>query len=398
MYDYLLILAIILLSTKAFALLTEKVKLPQVVGALLAGVILGPSCLGVLKETDFLVKTSEIGVIMLMFIAGLDTDIEELKNTGKISFVTALLGVILPVVMCGGVYWIFFETGKELSMAAFKAMFIGIVFAATSVSITLETLNEMGLTKSRMGATIMGAAIIDDIMGIIVLSAAMGAGNGNGDVLLVLLKILGFGIFTLVVGIVVHYIFKRLDNYHAQSRRVAVWALSFCFFMSYAAETFFGVADITGAYFAGIVLCNITKTRSTVNKKLTVASYMIFTPVFFASIGINTDLSGITPELIIFSIFLFAAAVLSKVIGCGLGARMFGLEKKEALGVGIGMVARGEVAFMVAQKGIDAGFIDQGVFPAVILVVLLVSLVTPILLKVVLKEKNQGKITAATEA
>ena len=397
MYDYLLILAIILLSTKAFALLTESVRLPQVVGALLAGIILGPSCLGILEKTDFLVKTSEIGVIMIMFIAGLDTDLEELKHTGKISLVIALLGVILPIVMCGGVYWIFFERGEAFSLAAFKSMFIGIVFAATSVSITLETLNEMGLAKSRMGTTIMGAAIIDDIIGIIVLSAAMGAGNGGGDIVLVLLKIVGFAVFTFVVGIVVHYIFKKLDNYHAQSRRVAVWALSFCFFMSYAAEEFFGVADITGAYFAGVVLCNITKTKSMVNKKLTVASYMLFTPVFFASIGINTDLSGITTELVLFSLILFVVAVLSKIIGCGFGAKIFGLSSKESMGVGIGMVARGEVAFMVAQKGIDAGFIDQGVFPAVILVVLLVSLVTPILLKVALKDEASEKVVVATE-
>lgn len=388
MYDYLLILALILLFTKIFGLLTEKVHLPQVLGALTAGILLGPSGIGVLHETDFLVKTSEIGVILLMFIAGIDTDLNELKSTGKASFVTAILGVIFPILMCGGVYWAFYEDMLSYD-ALIKALFVGVVFAATSVSITLETLNEMGQAKSRIGNTIMGAAIIDDIVGIIVLSAVIGMSGEGGSIGTVLIKIVEFFIFTAFVGLIVHFIFKRLDKEHAKSRRVAVWAVSFCFFMSYAAETFFGVADITGAYFAGLILCNIAKTKSVLNKKLTVVSYVIFSPVFFAGIGIKTDLSGLTAGLLVFSAVLFAAAVISKIVGCGLGAKMFGLENKEALSVGAGMVARGEVAFMVAQKGIDAGFIEAEIFPAIVLVVLLVTMITPVLLKFVMAEGKQ---------
>lgn len=392
MYDYLLILALILLFTKLFGLLTEKVSLPQVLGALTAGILLGPSGVGILHETDFLVKTSEIGVILLMFIAGIDTDINEFKSTGKASFVTALLGVIVPIVLCGAVYFAFYE--DSMSQTAFiKVLFIGVIFAATSVSITLETLNEMGQAKNRIGNTIMGAAIIDDIIGIIVLSAVIGMSGDGVSIASVLLKIIEFFVFTAVVGFIVHIIFKKLDHEHARSRRVAVWALSFCFFMSYAAEEFFGVADITGAYFAGLILCNIAKTKSILNKKLTVVSYMIFSPIFFAGIGIKTDLTGLNSGVLIFSAVLFAVAVLSKIIGCGLGAKMFGLTNKEALSVGVGMVARGEVAFMVAQKGIDAGFISEEIFPAIVLVVLLVTIITPVLLKIVLANKKCEKTT-----
>ncbi len=391
-YNFLLTLALILLFTKIFGLMTAHVHLPQVVGALLAGIILGPSGIGLLHESDFLVRTAEIGVIMLMFIAGIDTDLNELKHTGPTACLIAVMGVFIPIIGCGGVYYLFF--GNDFNYTSMiKAAFVGVVFAATSVSITVETLNEMGKLKTPLGTTILSAAIIDDVIGIVVLSVLTAMGDSTVSPVITVVKILAFFVFTLIVGFIVYKIFKKVSVNHEKSRRIAVWALAFCFIMSYCAERFFGVADITGAYFAGVILCNLTKSRKYVAKKITAASYLLFSPVFFANIGLKTDLSGITSSIIIFALVLAVMAVLTKVVGCGLAARACKMDKKESLAVGIGMVARGEVALMVAQKGIESGNIDSAVFPAIVLCVVIAALITPVMLKLVLSDKNTKTVT-----
>ena len=380
-------MAIILLSTKILGIATKKIHLPQVVGALLAGIILGPSCLGLIEITDFIKKTAEIGVIMLMFTAGIDTDMKDLKETGGKAFVIACFGVAVPLLFCGSLYFFFFERSADF-MSVLKAAFVGMVFAATSVGITVETLNELGKLKSKTGATLLSAAIIDDILGIVLLSVLTGlsgrgeaGAEGGAGVLLVAAKILLFFVFVFAVGFVTKKIFERISEKHYQSRRIAIWALAFCFVMSFCAEVFFGVADITGAFFAGLILCNLTKSRQYVAKKVTVTSYMLFTPVFFASVGMRTDLKTMNFGILLFALLLIVLTILSKIIGCGFGARVCGSKKHEALVIGIGMVARSEVALMVAQKGIDAGMIDSKMLPAIILSVICSALVTPILLK-----------------
>lgn len=387
-YTYLLLLALILLSTKLCGLATEKIHLPQVVGALLAGIILGPSGFGVLHSTDFLVKTAEIGVIMLMFTAGIDTNLEDLKKTGGQAFVVASLGVVVPLILCGGLYYMFFI--EEFTFYnVLKAAFVGSVFSATSVSITVETLNEMGKLKTRTGTTLLSAALIDDILGIIVLSVLSGFSDGSSSPLAVLVRIALFIVFTMAVGLVVRKLFGYISVEHWHSRRVAVWALAFCLLMAYCAETFFGVADITGAYFAGLILCNVTKSRQFVAKKFTVTSYMVFTPVFFASVGMKTDLTTMNRAIVVFAVLLVLAAIVSKIIGCGLAGRLCGMSRHQSLVVGIGMVARGEVALMVAQKGIDAGMIDPAILPAVILSVIAAALCTPVLLKLAVSRRPE---------
>lgn len=387
-YGYLLAIALILLFTKLFGIASAKVHLPQVVGALIAGVLLGPSGLGLLTESDFLLKASEIGVIMLMFTAGIDTDISELKKTGGAALVIAILGVFVPILGCGGAYFLFFGKGFDFS-TFLNSAFVGIVFAATSVSITVETLTEMGKIKSGVGATLLAAAIIDDIIGIIVLSVLTGIGDKSVSPLLVTLKIMLFFVFTAVVGFLVYHLFKKIAVHHSHNRRIAVWALAFCLIMSYCAERFFGVADITGAYFAGVILCNLTNMRQYVAKKMTVASYLFFSPVFFAGIGLRTNISGITPKILIFAAVLFLMAVITKIIGCGTGAKLFKMSNKDSLRVGVGMVARGEVALMVAQKGITSGHINPDILPAIVLCVILAALITPVLLKLSYKENKK---------
>lgn len=389
-YDYLLILAVILLSTKLFGLLSERVHMPQVVGALLAGIILGPSVLDVVKETDFLVKTSEIGVIILMFMAGLDTDLEELKKTGLASFVIALIGVLVPLVGGFACYLVFFPDSSD-PMRLLKAVFVGVVLTATSVSITVETLREMGKLKGKVGTAIMGAAIIDDVMGIIVLTIATGFTDPTVNPLLVFGRIAAFFVFLAVIWIVMHWVFTRMEETWGEKRRVAIYAFVFCLLLSYIAETCFGIADITGAYFAGLVLCNIWRIRGYIARKMTVISYMLFSPVFFASIGIKTDLSGMTGSLIGFSAALLVVAILSKIIGCGLGAKLCHFSNHEALSVGVGMISRGEVALIVAQKGAQAGLISESLFPPIVLVVIVTTLITPVLLKLVMGKEPSAR-------
>lgn len=386
-YHFLLFLALILIFTKLFGVITAKVHLPQVVGALIAGVILGPSVLGFVNQNDFLIKISEIGVIMLMFLAGIDTDLEELKHTGPAACLIAALGVIAPILMCGGAYLLFFANKYDFT-AMMKAAFIGVVFAATSVSITVETLNEMGKLKSKVGTALLSAAIIDDIMGIVVLSILTGLGGSDESSLKVVIKIILFFVFTGAVGFIVYKLFKKLSINHSHHRRIAIWALAFCLLMAFCAEKFFGVADITGAYFAGVILCNLTDMRPYVAKKINVASYLFFSPVFFASIGLKTNLREITADVLFFSLVLIVTAVSAKIIGCGAAARLCRMNGKDSLRVGVGMVARGEVALMVAQKGLSAGYIDEKLLPAIVLTVVVCALITPVLLKLSYNEKK----------
>ena len=303
-YTYLLLLAVILLSTKVFGLLTEHVHLPQVVGALLAGIIMGPSGFGVLESTDFLVKAAEIGVIMLMFTAGIDTDMNELKETGVQASVIAVLGVFTPLLLCGGLYFVFFCGGEFTAYNLLKSAFMGSVFSATSVSITVETLNEMGKLKTKTGTTLLSAALIDDIIGIVVLSVLSAFSSGDSDPVQVLFRIVLFFVFVLAVGLIVRRIFIYVAEEHWHSRRVAVWSLAFCLLMAYCSEEWFGVADITGAYFAGLILCNVTKARKFVAKKFTITSYMVFTPVFFAGVGMKTNLRDMNSSILAFALLL----------------------------------------------------------------------------------------------
>ena len=386
-YEFLLTIAIIMLFTKIFGLTSERVHMPQVVGALVAGVLVGPSGLGWVGETDFLVKAAEIGVIILMFNAGLDTDLEELKSTGFASFIIAVIGVVVPLIGGIGCYLLFANDPSD-PLNMMKAAFIGVVLTATSVSITVETLREMGKLRSKVGTAILGAAVIDDILGIVVLTVLTGFPDPTVQPLLVFGRILGFFVFVLVIGFVMYKAFAKMEQIWHKHRRIAIYALVFAFLMSYVAERFFGIADITGAYFAGIVICNLSATRDYVASKTNVLGYMLFSPLFFASIGIKTNLEGLTGTLVVFAIVLTIVAILTKIIGCGLGARLMGFQTYDAFSIGLGMVSRGEVALIVAQKGEQAGLIDASMFPAIVLVVIVTTLVTPILLKFGMKRET----------
>lgn len=387
-YSYLLSIALILISTKLLGLFSKKIKLPQVVGALIAGVIMGPACLGWIHNTEMLSCLSEIGVIVLMFAAGLETDINELKRTGKASFLIALIGVIVP--MLGGAAAAYFFNDSVDGNKMLQNIFIGIILTATSVSITVETLKEMGKLSTPAGNAILGAAIIDDILGIIALTMVISMADSSVSIGMVLLKILGFFVFTFVAAVGYHYAFKKwTDNNPVKLRRYVVISFAFCLVLAYCAEEFFGVADITGAFFAGLAISGTTK-ADYVTKRFDTLSYLLLSPIFFASIGLKVVLPKMNLEIVLFTVIICLVAVLTKVIGCGLGAKICKYSNKEALQIGVGMISRGEVALIVANKGEAVGLMSDKFFAPIVIMVVLTTIVTPVLLKLVFKDKNDA--------
>ncbi|MGV3025374.1 cation:proton antiporter [Clostridium thermobutyricum] len=386
-YKFLFDIALILLSTKVFGIATKKIKMPQVVGALLAGIVLGPACLNVLHETDFIGQMSELGVIILMFTAGLETDITELKKTGKASALIAVLGVILPLIVGFLVATVFnTETipGSQVSHVL-QNVFIGVILTATSVSITVETLKEMGKLSTKAGNTILGAALIDDILGVIALTVVTGLADSTVNVWIVLLKIILFFIFAGISGYLFYYIFIKMENrYHKDMRRFVIVAFVFCLLLSYCAEEFFGVADITGAFIAGLIISNTERTKY-INSRFETLSYILLSPIFFASIGIKVEIGNMTNDLIIFTLILLIVAIITKIVGCAIGAKFFNYSTKESIQVGIGMISRGEVALIVANKGIAIGLMNTSFLAPVVIVVVVTTIITPILLKIAFK-------------
>lgn len=389
---YLLDIAVILTITKALGLISRKFSLPPVVGALLAGVFLGPVCLNWVQPSNTITSLSEIGVIVLMFEAGLETDLKELKKSGKASFIIALLGVLLPLILG-------FIVAGTITGDFMEKVFIGVILTATSVSITVETLQDMGKLKSSAGTAILGAAIIDDILGIILLSVITSLGSsgssGFGAVLIVLIKMVVFFLLALACGVIVFKFFRWLlmGMNEEHKRRIPVFAFAFCLFAAYVSELF-GIADITGAYIAGIVFCGLSQ-NDYIQTKVDVVSYMLCTPIFFASIGIKTNLDGFTKSAVTFTVILCCIAILSKIIGCGIGAMFCKYSKKESLQIGVGMISRGEVALIVANKGMKAGLMKGTVFAPVVLMVVVTTLLTPILLKLVFHEKENTNVKTA---
>ena len=382
-YKYLLDIALILISTKILGLLTRRIQLPQVVGALIAGLLLGPACFGVLQETDFIKNIAELGVIVLMFAAGLETDVQELKKTGLASFIIALLGVIVPLV--GGYFVATIYNPVTDQQTMLQNIFVGVVLTATSVSITVETLKELGKLSTKTGNAILGAALIDDVLGIIALTVISSFAGSDVSLWVILLKILGFFIFCGVVAFLfIKFVNPWINKYKKDLRRFVILAFAFCLLMSFSAEYFFGVSDITGAFVAGLILSNNKKTSYMLNRFDTV-SYVLLSPVFFASVGLKVTFSNMSATVVVLTVLLLVVAILSKMIGCGLGAKICKYTNLQSVKIGIGMISRGEVALIVATKGMSMGLMKDEFFAPLVLVVVATTIVTPILLKLAYK-------------
>lgn len=389
-YQFLFDLAVILLSTKLLGLVTKKFHMPQVVGALLAGLILGPAMLNIIGNTEYIQDTAEIGVIVLMFCAGMETDITELKKSGKASFVIALIGVVVPLLGGYFVAYAFNRPGMMTSDAAgsifLQNIFIGIVLTATSVSITVETLKELGKLKTRSGNAILGAAIIDDILGIIGLTVITSMADSRVSIVMVLLKMLAFFVFAAVVGVLFYHFYIKWSGHSVKGmHRHAIIAFVFCLLLSYVAEAGFGVADITGAFIAGLII-SCTQKSQYLTSKFDVLSYLYLSPIFFASIGLKVKLPEMNGTIVAFAAVLVLVAILTKIVGCGLGAKLCHYQNYQCMRIGVGMISRGEVALIVASKGEALGLMGTAFLGPVIVVVVITTIITPILLKVVFKK------------
>ena len=379
---YLLDLAIILFAAKLFSTIGKKFGVPEVVGEIIAGLVIGSAVLGVVKESDFLSIMAELGVIMLMFEAGLGTNLQELKNSGVKATLIACAGVIIPLILGTVLFMSFYGFDSFGSERFMKGIFLGTIMSATSVSITVAALKELGKLSSTVGTTIVSAAIIDDVLGIILLTVVTGLSGGSQSesVSSVLLKVVAFFAGAIVTGFLVYRAMSRLDGAYSHHRRIPIISLCYCFLLAYLSETYFGIADITGAYVAGVILCNLSD-RDYVARRVDISSYMIFAPIFFAGIGLKTSFGAMDSRLLMFSVCFVIVALVSKVIGCGGCARLLGFDSGDSLKVGAGMMTRGEVALITAQKGLALGLLTADYFTAVILMILVSSVVTPVILK-----------------
>lgn len=387
--DFFRDLAVIIVSAKLFGLLAQKLKAPQVVGEIIAGLVIGPCCLKLVGDTAYLSLMAEIGVVLLMFGAGLETNMKDLLHTGVKALLIACIGVFVPLVGGTLLYGAFYGFGKFGSEHFLQAVFIGTIMTATSVGITVQALKELGKLKGEIGTLIMSSAIIDDVIGIIVLTFVIGFKNPETKPSQVVVSTLLFIVFSFAVGFLTYFIFKKIDKKHPHQRRIPILGLALCMALAFAAEEFFGIADITGAYVAGLILCSL-KDSEYIARKVDINSYMMFGPIFFASIGVKTTFDGFDPELLLFSVCFVIVAMAAKVIGCGTTAKLMKYSLSDSLKVGVGMMTRGEVALIVARKGMSEGMIDSKYFASVILLIIVSSMSTPIILKMLYK-KDESK-------
>lgn len=403
-YSYLLVLAAILLTTKLLGLFSRWVRLPQVLGALVAGVILGPvvnAIVGWSTGDGFFSQAagsdqlfgmlSELGVIVLMFGAGLETDVQEMKKCGKASLIIAVIGVITPLIF-GAFASYYFIDDPNSQERLLKSIFIGVVLTATSVSITVETLKELGKLNTPASNAILGAAIIDDVLGIIALTIITSFKSKDVNIWFVLIKIVLFFIFAAILGFIMLKIYKWMNKHTSRdSRRHVIIAFAYCLVSSFVAEVFFGVADITGAYVAGLVLSMTNRKRYLVNRFSTL-SYMLLSPIFFACIGLTIEMPELTVSLLVFAILITIVAVATKLFGCALGGKICGYSTRECFQIGAGMISRGEVALIVAKKGESCGLMDPKLFGPLVIVVVLTTIIAPIILKILFaKDKDNGE-------
>ncbi|MCI8573317.1 MAG: cation:proton antiporter [Oscillibacter sp.] len=392
-YHYLMDLALILLTTKVLGIATGKFQMPRVVGSLLAGLVMGPAMLNILSETAFLSQLSELGVIVILFAAGMGTDLRELRNAGKAGFFVALCGVLVPLVMGAGFGYLAAFAGWVSEVNLLEAVFLGTVLTATSVSITVETLKELGRLDTKVGNTILAAALIDDVLGLVALTVVASLAGEGTNLLWVLAKIVFFFVFAVVAagaGIVLfRWMISQADGKNL--RRYPVLAFVICLLLSYSAEEFFGVADIIGAFVAGLIVASTPKAQY-IRLKFEPLSYLLLTPVFFSNIGINVQLPELNVGLVLFSLALLATAILSKVIGCGLGAKLCGFQGMECVQVGAGMACRGEVALIVANRGLSMGILSEAMMTPIIITVVGCAVLTPLLLKAAFRNEPASKM------
>ena len=431
-YMILLPLGLILIVGKLLSLLMAKIKVPEVVGYLLGGLLVGLFYF-IPEESQFILTDysvegindlAKIGVILILFEAGITTNLGQIRKQGKSSMIITSLGVIFPLLLgflCAFMFRFFghmdevFYIGLESAGTSpfYSDLYYGVILTATSVSITVATLKELGKLEGPIGTSLVSAAIIDDVIGIILLSIVISLSGGEeatapwviptGDsawsiVLLILIMVLFFAI-SIGMGIGVHKLFDWMGRKYPHHRRIPMLSLGFCFLWAFVAEIFH-IADITGAYVAGLILAN-TSASHYIDHRVETTANVLFTPVFFASVALKMfsslgigsssgeSVNSISGLFIGFGLVWVVAGLLGKVLGAGLGAKITGSKNKDSLIVGIGMMARAEVVIVTAQEGVDSGLVEAGIIPFTLVLILVSSFLTPILLRFLSKEKEE---------
>jgi Kef-type K+ transport system membrane component KefB len=366
------LIALMLVGAKLAGLLSQRIGMPAVFGELLLGVLIGPSLLGLVGPNEIFSLFGQIGVIVLMFMAGLETEIGEMRRVGTAALLTAIGGVVLPLV--GG-----YALGRAFGLTTLHALFLGAVLTATSVSISAQVLRELGWLRSRLGVTILGAAVIDDVLGVLVLSVVL-ALAGEGSFWLSLLKML---IFFPVAWVVGEWLIPRLmgaERRVPQKETSVAVLIGILLVYAWSAEALGSIAAITGAYLLGVIVSRHTDPGHHLHDSMNVLGYGFFVPIFFVSIGLEANVGTLAgaPALTIAVLLL---ALIGKIVGCGIGARLGAFDSRSALSIGVGMIARGEVALVMVTAGRAAGLVNDQLFSATIIMTLATTIVTPPLLR-----------------
>lgn len=366
------LIAIILILSKIFSALSSKFKQPSVLGMLLIGLVLGPSVLDVIATGPITQAFSRIGVIILLFIAGLETDIQSMKKTGRTAFAVALGGVLLP--FASG-----FSVGYLFGYSIFTSLIFGTMCTATSVSVSVMTLIDLKKLRSVEGTTILSAAIIDDVIGILLLTFVFGIfDSAGGNIWISFGKILGYMTAALLFGVFLVRPVMNLAKNMAAEKAILSIAIALAFIYAWGAELV-EVAPITGAYFAGVFIGQ-TRVKRTVMEEIETLGHALFIPIFFVNIGLETNLREGNFDFL-FLILFVGAAIITKIIGSGGGARFSGFSFIRSFAIGIGMVPRGEVILIIANIALAKNLIGQSEFSTTIILVILSTLITPFLLK-----------------
>lgn len=396
------VLMVIVLAAKIASFISTRLGQPSVLGELIIGIILGPSLLNLTHLpflssehlTETVIELGEIGVLLLMFIAGLELHVAELARNTKVSGLSGTLGVVIPVAMGYG-------TGLLFGFEPSNALFLGLVLGATSVSISAQTLMELNVLRTRVGLGLLGAAVFDDVLVIVLLSSVLALSSGGGglvSILIIFLRILLYLAGSVLLGLyVLPWLIRKASRLNISQPAVST-ALVVMLLYSLTAELVGGMAAITGSFIAGLMLGR-TPEKPRIEPGVRALSYSLFVPIFFISIGLGINLREVPPTALVLMLVISLVAIVGKIVGCGLGAKVGGFSWRESIQLGAGMVSRGEVGLIVASIGIAQGQVTPEELSAIVGMVIITTLVTPPMLRALFKgsEKSTGSAVKVLE-
>lgn len=401
-FKFLLEIAFILGVASIGGALAKQIKMPPVLGQIIVGILIGPTVFGIFNGENHNIHTmAQIGVIFLMFLAGLETDLKELKKSGKGAITIAMGGVTAPLLLGTLIPYFLFKqylpAGDDKHQLMY-AIYIGTILTATSVSISVSVLREMKQLSSKQGISILGGAIIDDVLGIVLLAVVSGLVSpktGSNSIWILILDMFLFFVLVLAVGFIISKLITKFAQGSAWRDRIITIAIVTCFTFAFAAEMF-SIAAITGAYAAGVIFAT-TPYRHRVAERVQSLAYTLFTPIFFVSIGLSANITSDIINYIGYAFVIVLIAIATKIVGCGLAARVSKFSWKRSMQIGVGMIARAEVALIVANQGLKMGLITDETFTSVVLLVVISTIVTPPLLKTLFKGEVSCEVAATCE-